>query len=369
MKQFLRFLTFIVCFLFFYVASSQTYKLDEKRIYSYDGFNDIWVQNTTETYTYNNGGNKETSIIGTSFPSGNNQYRHIKTYDVNNNIISDLKQTWNISMVQWEDASRDTYTYYSGTSNIKDITTYSFDVEYNTFKVLYEYSGTDITKITFQDGSSGTLVNFQKYEYTYNLSGQPATEDDFEWNTSTNMWELDERGTATYTSGLRELITEQLNGSNWELFERYLTYYTISIEKDNEHIQQYRSGSNWVNSDRETSTYDANDNKTEYIFYSWISSAWEPYYKEEMNYSMAVPLSTNLFKSEDIKVYPNPATDFVTISTQKHIDKIELYNVLGYKILETKDTKIINVQSLNAGVYLLKTLSNTTSVTKRIVVE
>lgn len=369
MKQFLLLFTCMLCNGIFNMGFSQTYKVDEKRIYSYDDFNTIWVQNTTETYAYDNGGNKETSVIGTSFPSGGNQYLHTKTYDGNNNIITNLKQNWNPATSLWEDSSRDTYTYYAGTSNIKDMTTYSFDVGYDTFKVLYEYSGNDITKITFQDGTSGTLVNFQKYEYTYNTSGQPITEDDFEWNTSTSAWDLAERGTATYTLGLRELITEELNGGTWELFERYLAYYTISIEKQDEFIQQYRSGGNWINSDRETSDYDTNENKTEYILYSWMASAWAPYYKEEMDYSMAAPLSTEAFENENIKIYPNPATDIITVSSQMHVDKIELYTVLGHKILETSNAKSVNVESLNAGVYLLKVFNNTDSITKRVIKE
>lgn len=371
MKLFLRLSTFVLCFLMHAFSFSQTYKVDEKRLYNYDDFNDIWVQNITEQFAYANGGNKETSILGLAFPSGDNRYFYTKTYDANNNIMLSVRQNWNPTTMQWEDESRETYTYYAGTNNLKDVTTYSFSQGHDTFKIAYEYTGTDITKITLQDGSSGTLVNYQQYVYTYNTPGFPATEEDSEWNTSTNMWELKERGTATYTAGLREFITEKLNGSSWDLFERYLTYYTISIEKDDEHIQQSRAGASWVNTDRETSMYDANDNKTEYIFYSWLSNAWAPYYKEEQSFSVAAPfnLSTNDFSKTNFKVYPNPAADVINISSKLSIEKIQLFNVLGHKVLETSKTQQLNIESLSSGVYVLKVFNDNYSATRRILIQ
>ncbi len=368
MKQYLHFTAVISTFLIILSGYSQTYKVDEQRIYSWNGAPD-WVQHTTEQYTYANGGNKETSVLGLNFPGLEKSYQHNKTYNANNDIILIVKQSWNNTLMQWEDDSQDVYKYYPGTSNIKDVTTYNFDLGYDTFKISYEYSGTDITKITLQDGSSGSLVNFEKYEYTYNTPGQPYQEFDSEWNTSTNMWDLIERATATYVNGLRtELLVESYNGSTYDLYERYLSTYSGSLET--EYLQQSWNGSNYVNSDRELSTYDGNGNKTAYIFESWNVGAWVPYYKEEKSFSLAGSLGTKSFENRAVKVYPNPVSDVLNISSVGTINRIEMFSILGENVLQQmSNTKQINVKGLRSGVYVLKVFNNDRSTTKRVVIK
>lgn len=366
MKQHLQILTIVQIFLVTFISFSQTYKVDERRIYSWNNsaMPADWKHDVTEQYTYANGGIKETKTVGYSMPGMSLSYQHIKTYNTSNNITLNLKQIWNGS--QWVDDSQDVYTYYSGTSNVKDMTTYSFSQGYDVYKVLYEYSGSDITKITFQDGSSGTLVNSEKFEYTYNSPGQPYQEFDSEWNGSS--WDLIERTTATYVGGLRtELLVESYNGSTYDSFERYVSTYSGTLET--EYLQQSWNGSSYVNSDRELSTYDGNDNKTVYIFESWIMNAWEPYYKEENDFSVAAPLGVNDFDDEKFVVFPNPVADIVNIKSTMAIDKIEIYNVIGKKVTQVNKTKRVDIKNLKSGIYFLKIFNKDKSTTKKIVVK
>ena len=59
-----------------------------------------------------------------------------------------------------------------------------------------------------------------------------------------------------------------------------------------------------------------------------------------------------------VKVYPNPATDVVTVETANGINNVEIYNLAGaaVKADATIDgTKaILNVDNLPAGAYILK---------------
>lgn len=362
-----HFLLFVLLFLLTYLGFAQTlYQVDEKRIYDWDGAPD-WDHVITEQFTYDNGGNKETKIVGLSYPSSENIYQFIKSYNSNNDIILSVRQSWNSTTMLWENVSQDVYTYFTNTSNIKDVTTYSFNLGFDVFKISYEYSGSDVSKITVQQEAGGSLVNYEQYVYTYNIPGQPYQEFDSIWNTTTSMWDLKERGTATYSTNLREVINEKYNGSTYDLFEKYITTYSGSLET--QYIIQTWNGSSYINSDRELSTYDANDNKTVYIFESWLGSAWEGYYKEEMDYSIAAPLSTVSFDNNSFKIYPNPASNIINISSSLDIDKIEIYTVLGKKVLQTPYTKQLNVESLNTGIYLLKVFSNNQSSTRKIVIK
>lgn len=55
----------------------------------------------------------------------------------------------------------------------------------------------------------------------------------------------------------------------------------------------------------------------------------------------------------EIKVFPNPAISFLNISYELPIEKIEIYNSLGKKILES-NSLTVDVHDLNSGIYFLK---------------
>lgn len=69
------------------------------------------------------------------------------------------------------------------------------------------------------------------------------------------------------------------------------------------------------------------------------------------SYSKSIPTEfEKTLLSEKIKIYPNPAKDYVYIET---LNKVVLINILGERILETTDT-LINVGNLERGIYLVK---------------
>ena len=83
-------------------------------------------------------------------------------------------------------------------------------------------------------------------------------------------------------------------------------------------------------------------------------------------------LSNDEFKSVNIKLYPNPVSDVLTIESTTQINSIEVYNVLGQKIVSktNRDTKVnLNIKHLNSGHYFLKvhSLENNTLETYHII--
>lgn len=78
-------------------------------------------------------------------------------------------------------------------------------------------------------------------------------------------------------------------------------------------------------------------------------------------------LEDNTFDS--IKVFPNPATDTLTVSGINTIDSLKLYNVLGQLILENKDLETIDVSSMPKGVYILKIESKNFKTTRKIIID
>ena len=85
-----------------------------------------------------------------------------------------------------------------------------------------------------------------------------------------------------------------------------------------------------------------------------------------------VVLGTNnsLDLDASLKLYPNPATDKIHISSKMPISGLALYDVYG-KLIFTKEnnTKSIDVSRLNSGVYFLEVSSNTQKVVKKVMVK
>lgn len=68
--------------------------------------------------------------------------------------------------------------------------------------------------------------------------------------------------------------------------------------------------------------------------------------------------TSNTDKVVKTQVYPNPTKDILYIKSVQNITDIEIYDVSGRKVMQTKpNTKDsqINIQKLNSGVYIMKT--------------
>lgn len=89
-------------------------------------------------------------------------------------------------------------------------------------------------------------------------------------------------------------------------------------------------------------------------------------------------LSTSTFSiDKQVSLYPNPASDYVTLknSSQKPIQSITIYNVLGKAVLQkqitTQDDSIsIPTSQLNSGLYMVRIVSKSNAVlTKKLIIE
>lgn len=68
-------------------------------------------------------------------------------------------------------------------------------------------------------------------------------------------------------------------------------------------------------------------------------------------------------------VSPNPATDYINISSENVIDYVEIYDVLGKVIFSKKDNpKRLDVNTLTSGIYVLKIYSGRHSSTQKIII-
>lgn len=84
-------------------------------------------------------------------------------------------------------------------------------------------------------------------------------------------------------------------------------------------------------------------------------------------------LSVNDFKDKElnlIKVYPNPTSKDINISSDSNIDKIEIYNLAGQLINQyfpKKNNYFIEIQ--HKGTYLISVFTNNELITKKVIVK
>ncbi|HRG01795.1 MAG: T9SS type A sorting domain-containing protein [Bacteroidia bacterium] len=74
-----------------------------------------------------------------------------------------------------------------------------------------------------------------------------------------------------------------------------------------------------------------------------------------------LPITTNIYtlegKISDISIFPNPAKNYINISSKDFITKTEIINVLGEQIKQQKNEMreiIMSIDDLNSGIYFLK---------------
>ena len=74
---------------------------------------------------------------------------------------------------------------------------------------------------------------------------------------------------------------------------------------------------------------------------------------------------------EGLTIYPNPTNaDKIYITTKSSLDKkVEIFNVLGKKVLETTITaKEVNISNLTAGVYIIKIKEGDATATRKLII-
>lgn len=69
---------------------------------------------------------------------------------------------------------------------------------------------------------------------------------------------------------------------------------------------------------------------------------------------------------DEIKLYPNPTSNVLNIKSKSQIESVEIFNLFGQKILESKSS-VLNIANLSAGHYLLRVYSNKGFVNKKII--
>ncbi len=87
------------------------------------------------------------------------------------------------------------------------------------------------------------------------------------------------------------------------------------------------------------------------------------FYKTYQSY-----LGVNDLSQAQVKVFPNPAKDFISITTEKSIESIDIYDMLG-RLIKTSHSAKINISELAKGTYLLKVKTKSGNLIEKFIKE
>jgi hypothetical protein len=295
-------------------------------------------------------------------------------YDTLDRITQEIHSYGNPNL--WEEGQK-YQNIYNGSNQLTEILVYrKFN---NSWIINFRYSftylnGKLIEKLIQEyNATSSSYSNYERYFYTYETASNTMTERREEYFM---QWSEVETIVTHYNSlneidstflmlngkfKIRKVIERNVNGlskvvnSNFDLTlktfipnVRFLVNYDQNGVLENVIEQTYsQSFNNW------SPVY--NDLKFNYTFYTTVS------------------LTENT-SPVDLKVYPNPTSDQITISTKgNRINQIRIVDLAGRVVFENQSALNSNeitipVRQLNNGTYILTVTSNGQQKSQKIVV-
>jgi hypothetical protein len=87
-------------------------------------------------------------------------------------------------------------------------------------------------------------------------------------------------------------------------------------------------------------------------------------------YFSNTPLAATSFNLAEVKMFPNPTTDMVTITATKNIDTVSIYSIIGQEIKQIRPntaSTTVDVADLQAGIYVVKVTAEGATATARLI--
>lgn len=96
-------------------------------------------------------------------------------------------------------------------------------------------------------------------------------------------------------------------------------------------------------------------------------------YEFRINVDANCLVATNNFEKSKVKIFPNPTTDYFTITENPYVESIQIFNIVGKEMATTnfQNGDAVNISNFPTGLYLVRMLDDdgdvlkTTRLTKR----
>ena len=269
------------------------------------------------------------------------------------------------TFTQWEidgEASGITtnpYTYTSGSADaiVKALfasTSDSSDTNFDTTAELEEWIGAQHATVTVDNDVLTWEITGVSTKLKYDACSFAPTA----WNI--NALKI---GYTNGTNNTRMRLSHPKEGGN-----EFINYDEMAILGDATNgvgeIDTSLLHSSWIGNLSQLELYIRNDNANAGSTNGTFTINYIEFYYAET----AGLADSNLSDENSIHLFPNPVKDILSIKSPSILKKLEVFNVLGQKVMGRENTNSLNVTKLNSGAYILKTINeNGTVSTKKFI--
>lgn len=371
----------------FYDQNDEDFYLGARNLYSYQNSDEL-IEDLVENYDSN---------ISDYVPSYRTTYSKTGNWEIN------LTENWDTSEEEWNGSYVDSSEYNAEGDRITNLQWY-YDINSeewmlstkSAWDITYDVNGNVETVIISVNDANGDWIFSERENYLYDVNGV-ITEAIFEeWDDNDEEWVNSSRGINPVWHDQDEFLVssvdiESWDGSEWvpafrftteyfsdnsieseleevwdDINEVYVNDYLIERDIDGFMVVTSEISYNWdeASNDWEISwgstynnTYNGDDELAEQIRTNWNSfnEAWLINLKYIYNY-IDIASVTDL-ELHTVNVYPNPATERVTIQSENNLNTVTIVGMNGqvyYNLNNVNATSHeVDVQFLNTGTYFI----------------
>ena len=263
-------------------------------------------------------------------------YKTVNTYNNTGKIILTLTSFWNVN--SWTDKNKTVYEYDTKANKIVEtVYNWSSSEWLNSSKTMYNYDiyGNALGETNFSwSSNTQTWTGIYKSEYLLDNNFDISTVISSNWNTTTQMWEQSSKTECFYD--LNTLASDVFSNGILNVFGQHKLTSAKLYSYD---------GTNWVYEGLATLYYSTRDFQS----------------------------GTKTIVDDTIKVYPNPASNYISFNLDKIIGQftVQLVDLQGKVVLNQTSTNnnAVSIANLSKGLYQYKILSDTKVYTGKIIVK
>jgi len=346
----------------------------------------VWVNSSKYFYTYDAHNNRTSYLYenwsGTAWVNSSlNTY----TYDTNNNKINELGQIWYNS--DWVNSTLVIYTYDTNSNKISSLGKTWYDTAWvNPSLSTYTYDiNNNLISALGQNWNDTAWVNYYQYTCTYDANNNKTSYLFQNWNGTS--WNNTESDTFAYdvNNKLTSKLVQDWNGVGWSNFRQYTYTYDANNNQTGEFCQRWGYATAWVNFSLYSCTYDVNNKLVSESFKSWNNSGTNIMSGDSTYYFIhSINTEINELKTlgENTTIYPNPASDIVTLNIVNTKDEdfiLNIYNSMGELVSsETiyqkqpayrSGRQQINISHLIKGIYIVEIIFEGKAENRKLIIQ
>lgn len=365
-------------------VSGPTYLTDSSRTLKYYNNLNNWSFSSKMEYKYDQFG-RDTSIIINGIDTNGVAYRLKTNKTYVSNQIRSIKYS-EFKSNKWEEMSRTDFefnnnlivseeTYINNNGTLEKSTSVEYLYNSNSKletenhyvyvgaaslvvkRISYTYFGNGLleSKITELDNGFATLENTIRERYTYNTSQRIRTYSLDYWDVSD--WVNNEILRMGYSGSLLTADTLYKNekGNYVLTFRNQYTYNSNQQITRQSRLSLYNG--NFYNDLISRYYYDVNKNNIAFSK-KYVDPLGKLLFDSDsvLNfYSLKNIVGIENDLSENIKIYPNPSSQYITIDSENKISSCIIYNMEGKVLIKQfQNTNIIDIRNLEKGNYIIQ---------------